>query len=76
MELYRHCRQHDNHYGMQLQYTIILWCVAMNSETYTKITSEVHLVLAPVHVLTLNTYIMGETPTLEMPIGRPWPPQR
>ena len=33
MESYRHCEQHDNHYGMQLQYTIIFLCVAMNSST-------------------------------------------
>ena len=33
VELYRHCRQHDTHYGMQLQYAIILLCVAMNSST-------------------------------------------
>ena len=33
MELYRHCRQHENHYGMQLQCTIIFLCVAMNSST-------------------------------------------
>ena len=33
VELYRHCRQHDNQYNMQLQYTIIVLCVAKSSST-------------------------------------------
>ena len=44
-ELYRHCGQHDNHYGMQLQYTIIFLCVAMNEWT------PAHLCFVHVHIL-------------------------